>query len=205
MQKLCVFVVVTIVLAAAAPAQARSTCNPHGSKTVAADAKVRVFTLRKSGSDTTRLYACRLTSRKRYLLASAQEQGGTGTAVSLVRVVGRFVAWDAQPFDDSQRYNPDFQGFPSTVNELDTGSGQRTTVPATTGTPAASSVTALLVTGSGSLGWIGSAGTLEVHLYENAGDTLLDSGTDIDPTSLAAAAHQLYWMRAGLPRSAPLT
>src|SRR5689334_9902218 len=121
MQKLCVFVVVTIVLAAAAPAQARSTCNPHGSKTVAADAKVRVFTLRKSGSDTTRLYACRLTSRKRYLLASAQEQGGTGTAVSLVRVVGRFVAWDAQPFDDSQRYNPDFQGFPSTVNELDTG------------------------------------------------------------------------------------
>jgi len=196
--------VTLIALAAAAPAHARSTCTPHGSKTVAANTKLRVFTLTKSGSDTTRLYACRLKNRKRYLLASAQEQGGTGTAVSLVRVVGRFVAWDAQPFDDSQRYNPDFQGFPSTVNELDTGSGQRTSRPATTGSPAASSVTALVVTGSGSLAWIGSAATLEVHLYENAADTLLDSGADIDPTSLAAAAHELYWTRGGLPQSAPL-
>jgi hypothetical protein len=204
MQRLCVIAVLSLGLLAAGSAQARSTCTPRGSKTVAANTKVRVFTFRKSGSDTTRLYACRLRGRKRYLLASAQEQGGTGTAVSLVRVIDRFVAWDAQPFDDSERYNPDFQGFPSTVNELDTTTGTRTSRPATTGSPAPSSVTALVLTGSGSLGWIGSASTLEVHLYANGGDTVLDTGPDIDPTSLAAAQHELYWMRAGAPRSAPL-
>jgi hypothetical protein len=204
-KRLALLVALVVLAIAAGPAQARGTCSPHGSKTIAANTKIRVFTLRKSGSDTTRLYACRLTNRKRYLLASAQEQGGTGTAVSLVRVVGRFVAWDAQPFDDSQRYNPSFQGFPSTVNELDTGSGRRISSPATTGSPAASTVTALLVTGNGALAWIGSAGSVEVHLYANASDTLLDSGTDIDPTSLAAASHHLYWMRAGVPRSAPLS
>jgi hypothetical protein len=195
---------VLIVGLAATSAQARSTCTPHGSKTVAANTKVRVFTLTKSRSDTTRVYACRLTNRKRYLLASAQEQGGTGTAVNLVRVAGAFVAWDAQPFDDSERYNPNFQGFPSTVNELDTGSGQRTTRPATTGSPAASSVTALVLTSTGSMSWMGSAGALEVHVFEGATDTLLDTGTDIDGTSLAASAHTLYWLRGGVPKSAPL-
>jgi hypothetical protein len=197
--------VTLVVLAAAAPAQARSTCTPHGSKTIAANTQLRVFTFRKSGSDTTNLYACRLKNRKRFLLASAEEAGGTGTSVSLVRVAGRFVAWDSQPFDDSQRYNPDFQGFPSSVNALDTGSGQRRTAPATTGNPAASTVTGLVLKPSGAFAWIGSAATLEVHRYDAAGDTLVDSGADVDPASLAAGSAQLYWTRGGAPHSAPFS
>ena len=96
---------------------------------------MRVYRLRKSGSDTTRLYACRYSNRKRFLLASAQDVGGSGTAVSIVRVAGRFVAWDSQRFDDSQRYNPGFTGFPSSVNALDTRSGTRHSAPATLGNP----------------------------------------------------------------------
>src|SRR6201999_93174 len=118
-------------------------CTPHGSKTIAANAKLRVFTLAKS--DTTSMYACRLSNRKRFLLASADDAGGTGDSVSFVRAAGRFVAWDEQPFDDSERYNPDFQGFPSTVHAIDTGTGQRRSSPATSGNPAASTVTALVL------------------------------------------------------------
>ena len=164
-----------------------------------------MFTYRKSGSDTTTLYACRLKGRKRFTLASAQAAGGTGTAVNLVRVAGNFVAWDAQPFDDSQRYNPGFQGFPSSVNALDTSTAQRRTAPATTGNPAASTVTALVLQPGGSFAWIGSAATLEVHRFDSAGDTLVDSGADIDPGSLAAGSTQLYWLRAGVARSAPFS
>jgi hypothetical protein len=202
MKRLCAFGVMVLALAAAAPAQARSTCTPHGSKTIAANVQLRVFTFKKSGSDTTNLYACRLKNRRRFLLASAQELGGSGTSVNLVRVVGRFVAWDSQPFDDSQRYNPSFQGFPSSVNALDTGSGQRRTTPATTGSPATSSVTALVLQPSGAFAWIGSAATLEVHRYDAAGDTMIDSGADIDPASLAAGRTRLYWTRAGTPHTA---
>ena len=197
--------VLVLALLPAAAAQAKRTCNPHGSKTIAANVKLRVFTFRKSGSDTTTMYACRLKTGKRFILASAQEAGGTGTAVSLVRVAGNFVVWDAQPFDDSQRYNPSFQGFPSSVNALDPSTGQTRTAPAATGNPAASTVTALVLQLGGSFAWIGSGATLEVHRFDASGDTVVDSGSDVDPASLAAGGAQLYWLRAGVAHSVPFS
>jgi hypothetical protein len=210
MRRLCVTACALLVLLPAGAAQARrhhhgskTTCTPKGSKTVEAGRRVRVFTLAKG--DRTNLYACRLSNKKRFLLASADEAGGTGDSVSLVRVAGRFVAWDSQPFDDSERYNPDFQGFPSSVHALDTGAGKRRNAPATSGNPSASSVSALVLNASGAFAWIGSGGTLEVHRYDATGDAILDSGTDIDPASLAASAAQLYWLNAGVPRVAPFS
>ncbi|HEY7631174.1 MAG TPA: hypothetical protein VH817_10755 [Thermoleophilaceae bacterium] len=207
MRRACATACALLVLLPAGGAQARRhhhkpkpTCTPKGAKTVEAGARVRVFTLTKG--DSTNLYACRLSNKKRFLLASADEAGGTGDSVSLVRVAGRFVAWDSQPFDDSERYNPDFQGFPSGVHALDTSTGKRRTAPATSGNPSASTVTALVLNPSGSFAWIGSGGALEVHRYDATGDTILDSGTGIDPASLAASAAQLYWLNAGAPRTA---
>src|SRR5262249_18811501 len=142
---------------------------------------------------------------KRFLLATADDAEGTGDAVAIVRVAGRFVAWDEQHFDDSERYNPDFKGFPSSVWALDTRSGAKRTAAATSGTPDTSSVESLVLKPNGSFAWIGSGATLEVHRYDAADDTILDSGPDIDPASLAASAAQLYWLRAGLAHSAPFS
>jgi hypothetical protein len=66
-------------------------------------------------------------------------------------------------------------------------------------------VESLVLEPSGSFAWIGSGPTLEVHRYDAAGDTLLDSGPDIDSASLAASSAQLYWLRAGAPQSAPFS
>jgi hypothetical protein len=187
--------------------RSKPTCTPHGSKTIEASPLIRVFSLRNSRTDATDLYACRYKTRKRFLMGSAEDLGGSGDAIGIVRLAGLFVAWDSQPFDDSQRYNPSLTGFPSTVMALNTRSGARRSAPAATGNPASSSVSALVLQPTGSFAWIGSGGTAgsEVHRYDAGGDTVLASGTDIDATSLAASAGTLFWMKAGAAAFAPFS
>lgn len=43
-----------------------------------------------------------------------------------------------------------------------------------------------------------------VAKVEADGETTLDSGTDIDPTSLALAGHRVYWTRGGVAHSAAI-
>jgi hypothetical protein len=185
----------------------KATCTPHGSKTIEASPNIRVFSLLGRGGDSTDFYACRLKTRKRFLMGSAEDLGGTGVAIGMVRIAGPFVAWDEQPFDDSERYNPSFSGFPSTVTALDTRSGAKRSAPATTGNPSSSSVGSLLLQPTGSFAWIGSGGPSgsEVHRYDASGDTVLASGTDIDSASLAASTATLYWMKGTTPVFAPFT
>jgi hypothetical protein len=163
--------------------------------------------LLERGGDTTDIYACRLKTRKRFLMGSAEDLGGTGIAIGMVRIAARFVAWDEQPFDDSERYNPSFAGFPSTVTALDTRSGAKRSAPAVTGNPSSSGVGSLLLQPTGSFAWIGSGGPAgtEVHRYDASGNSVLASGADIDPASLAASATTLYWMKGGTPAFAPFS
>ncbi len=71
--------------------------------------------------------------------------------------------------------------------------------------------TALLLTDSGSVAWITDAhggegrpseGGYQVHAADSHGTSLLASGPDIDPSSLALAGGTVYWMQGGEPRSA---
>ena len=206
MRTLTALALAVAVVAVPAGADARRhkpkpTCTPHGSKTIEASPNIRVFSLLKRGGDTTDFYACRLKTRKRFLMGSAEDLGGSGVAIGIVRIAGLFVAWDEQPFDDSQRYNPSFTGFPSTVTALNTRSGVTRSAPAVTGNPASSGVGSLLLQPTGSFAWIGSGGPAgnEVHRYDASGDTVLASGPDIAPDSLAASAATLYWLRGGAP------
>jgi hypothetical protein len=69
-----------------------------------------------------------------------------------------------------------------------------------------------LLSAQGSLAWVVSVYNAsmsaftshEIHESSNAAeDIVVDGSPDIDPTSLAAAAHSLYWQRAGQISSAP--
>jgi hypothetical protein len=44
-----------------------------------------------------------------------------------------------------------------------------------------------------------------VHRYDASGNSVLASGADIDPASLAASATTLYWMKGGTPAFAPFS
>lgn len=63
--------------------------------------------------------------------------------------------------------------------------------------------TDLVLAGDGSLAWIA---THEVHRYNvgDKADTVVDSGQDIQPHSLALAGKTLYWMKGTQPFTASL-
>jgi hypothetical protein len=210
-KKLAALGLAAVLAAVPAGADARRhrrgpSCTPHGSTTIEASAAIRVFSLRNKRTDAVDFYACRYKTRRRFLMGSAEDLGGSGDAIGIVRIAGRFVAWVSQPFDDSERYNPDFTGFPSTVQAIDTRSGAKRSAPATTGNPSSSSVTSLVLHASGALAWLGADGAgNQVHRYDSSGDRVLDSGSDIQPDSLAAGPATLYWMKGTAPVFAPFT
>ena len=68
--------------------------------------------------------------------------------------------------------------------------------------------TAIVVKSDGSVAWIvGTSkanGGYQVHAADGAGSSVLASGPDIDPSSLALARSTVYWTQAGQAHSAPL-
>lgn len=61
------------------------------------------------------------------------------------------------------------------------------------------------MTASGAVAWIRSVdGIPEVRKLDSGGENVMDTGTDIDPESLAVSGTTLYWTKAGGPRSAVL-
>jgi hypothetical protein len=198
--------------ASAPPALAKkhkpARCSLSGSKTLLATRDARVFTKTAAKSGTTTEYACLYARNKRFALASADSDvGGSGQTASLERLAGSYVAFVLGRFDDSERYNPDFKGFPESVVAINLSTGARLVFPAVAAKPDVSSVSDLVLARNGSFAWIGSgAGATEVHRYRSGdtADSVLDSGTGIQAESLALAGATLYWMRGGTAVSAPL-
>lgn len=68
--------------------------------------------------------------------------------------------------------------------------------------------TAIVVKSNGSVAWTvetsAQDGRYQVHAADTTGSTLLASGPDIDPTSLALAENTLYWIQGGQPHASAL-
>jgi hypothetical protein len=184
-------------------------CSLSGSKTLLATRDSRVFYRDDTKKGTVSEYACLFARNKRFLLASGDDSpGGTGDNASLEQLSsGGYVAFALSHYDDSQRYNPSFVGFPWRVVAINLSTGAQLSFPAFTGNPTTASVTDLVLAPDGSFAWIGqSAGNREVHRL-NAGDaahTVLDSGAGIQTGSLALGGKTLYWTKAGSPVSAAI-
>jgi hypothetical protein len=69
--------------------------------------------------------------------------------------------------------------------------------------------TGIVLREDGSVAWIvevpaDEGGGFQVHAADSAGSTVLASGPDVDPSSLALAGNSLYWMQGAKPSSATL-
>ncbi len=69
--------------------------------------------------------------------------------------------------------------------------------------------TAIVLNEDGAVAWIvevpaDEGGGFQVHAAAFAGSTVLASGPEIDPSSLALGGSTLYWMQGGQPRTATL-
>ena len=190
------------VTAVPADAAARPRCKLAGSKTIVATKTARVMS--REVNEVRRYYGCRYRTNRRRLMAREEtDDQGAGDTPFLIQLRGPFVAVATRHFDAADRFAPpEFLGHPGVAHAIDLRSGAHRRANAVSGVARSSEVTDLVLKPNGSLAWIGSS-PYEVHRWEAGGaDTVLESGTDIAPESLAESGTWLYWLRGGAPRFA---
>jgi hypothetical protein len=168
----------------------------------------RLFTREDARRGTLSVYACLDSRNRRFLLSEEEtEPGGSGDTTALPALAGAYVAYALGHFDDSQRYNSAFKGYPEQVVAINLSTAAQLRFPAATGRSPSASVSDLVLSKSGSFAWIGSGPAgYEVHRFNvgDAADSVIDSGPDVQPGSLALARATIYWTKAAKPVSAPI-
>lgn len=199
---------VLLSLGFAAPAEAkRRSCYRIGGTTVMQSPKVRVFYkwIPDGLPDERHYYGCVRRTGKRMFLTEAYTDQLDGTGPDVFRLHGALVAWS-----DGFCGSEDCNAYAATV---DLRTRKTTRSYADDRRDVSSFIADLQLAPSGSLGLVqvdqknpNAEGppTYDVISVTAAGSTLLDTGRDIDRSSLAIGGQWLYWTRGGQPDSAPL-
>jgi hypothetical protein len=194
-----------VALALGAPAASGAPgCAPAGARILARDAAVRVYeTVPKNGRA---IAACLVGHSGRMTLLAAQPHPGLHRTLSRFELAGHIVAYVETQFGvdsgTSTLVVADV-GTRHILRSLEAGSY------ADAGILDRRSVTRFVITTRGSIAWISEQTQHEqlvevaVHAAPSRGPVvLLDSGRDIDPSSLRLSGSTLSWSRAGSQRSA---
>lgn len=177
------------------------TCHPAHAKTVAATARVRVFSIPRVVQNAHVTYGCLL--RRHRPVRFALPEFPTGYAH--VTIAGRLVAYVA--YSDCAASFCD----PNSVVLQDLRTGRTTRAD---GAVSVAHVSGLALKPNGALAFLSTlfdlngeelpGGPQLFTVAPGAATVLLDGGPGIAPGSLARAGSTLYWTKSGLPQSAPL-
>jgi hypothetical protein len=204
MRALALLAAAALLLLPSATAGAKShrpTCFPPHTKTIAADAKIRVFQTRRVVEHAHVTYGC-LLGRKRpvkFLLPDFP------TGFGPIALVAPFVAYGDYSDCAAAFCNP------NSVVLQDLRGGKGTPVQ---GQVSVATVYDLVLKPNGSLAFIASTfdtngsiipGLSVVNVEHGASAVVLDSGTGVMSGSLALAGSTLYWTDAVAPRAAPIS
>ena len=174
-------------------------CGPASAQTLAADGRVRVYALHQV------VYGCSVARGRSFRLGHAS-RALAEARVGPVAVAGDLAAYGLQSF------GVDTVSTSVVVRRLTNGS-QIKELRATraVGAEAFQSIGSVVVNASGAVAWIGSehsivghSSAIEVHSDGTGGDRVLDSGANIDPTSLRLHGSRLSWVDGGATRHATL-
>jgi hypothetical protein len=198
---LALLLVLTLALPATAGAAAKrhGKCAMKGSKTLAADARGRVF--EKLNRDGEFLYGCLYRTGRRFPLG--ENPHDDEVSIDILALTSPYVAYgetDRTPYGSTE--------FLARIDlrngrEKDVGDGFSTL-------NADGPIEELLVTRGGALAWtytgLSDPPALTVEKLDADGRSVLDPGPGVDHGSLAATpgGHRVYWSNGGQPRSAPL-
>ncbi|MGH2851650.1 MAG: hypothetical protein ACRDLP_13650 [Solirubrobacteraceae bacterium] len=189
-------VVLGAAVAAADASSAPSSCAPPHAKILATSGNARIYSL------TGAIYGC---LGHRDTLLAGGPSSGPATRVGVYALAGRYAGTDVVQMG--------VDTLSSTVFVTDLGSGGTVATAAAT-TPenraeSFTSVSALKVTSSGALAWIGRRSavgvpkaTFEVHTLRGGSNHLLATSTAIAPHSLALKGSTLSWSQGGRTRTA---
>jgi hypothetical protein len=179
----------------------RPTCFPPHTKTIAADAKVRVFQTRKLSGHAHVTYGCLLKRKRPVKFFLPDFPTGYGPIV----LAAPFVAYGAYGDCAAAFCNPNSVVLQNLRGGSGTPMQQQVSV---------ANVDSLVLKPNGSLAFIASTfdqngailpGLSVVKVEQGAKPVVLDSGAGVDAGSLALAGSTLYWTDAGAPMSAPLS
>jgi hypothetical protein len=183
-------------VAAAGAGAAPASCAPPHAKVLASSGRARIYSL--GGA----IYGC---LGHRLTLLAGGPSGGPATRVALYALAGRYAGTDVV------QNGVDTLSSIVFVTDLSTG-GTIATAAATTPERRAesfTSVTAIRVTSSGALAWIGRRSAIgaptaiyEVHTLRGRSNRLLASSATIAPHSLALKGSRLSWRQGGRTHSA---
>ena len=160
-------------------------------RTIAANGQARVYRANFDNGDY-KVFACLRRPRRTVYLGSHHVMS---VGVRTVRLTGPSVAYERLDCNKGTCTG----GI--RVRNLRTGTVRTNPIPA--GTAVA---TEIVVSSSGAVAWTRKlqAQIVEVRALGAGGERLLDSGTDVDPESLALAGSTVYWTKAGIAQSAVL-
>jgi hypothetical protein len=179
---------------------APDACARAHSRTIAASAQVRVYDAGRRAQFAR--FACSLKTRRvSYLGRGNLDIAGSG--IQNETAAGNFAGYQAARCD---RLEGDCRR--SDVRVIDARTGKIARSPRLG--IGAIGLAGLALRGDGALAYVtavsmGMSTVYEVHRFAGGSDTVLDTGPDVDPLSLALGSSTVYWTRAGIPRSAPET
>jgi hypothetical protein len=201
-------VAVAVLAVAGGPADARAArCAVAHSRTLAADAQVRVFSVFSHAAGVRRVYGCAYAAGRRWQLGDeADPSQFDDPQVRALQLSGTLAAY-ATETDEPQTV----QSIVA-VRDLRTGR-YRVSTSAADPDEARAFVTALVLGVGAQVSWIADLASdpanqvFEVRTAApKAAPVVLDHAADIDPSSLALSASGtvLYWLRGGVAMSAHL-
>lgn len=201
------WIVGLVVLAACGSSVAESAgstagaarCGPASAKTIAADGRVRVYALNQV------VYGCSAARGRSFRLGHATR------ALAQSRVGPVAVAGDLAAYGRSS-FGVDTVSASVVVRRLTDGTEvKQLQATRAVGAEAFESIGSVAVLANGAVAWIGSEhsivghrSAIEVHAAGAGGDQILDSGPNVDPSSLRLHGSRLTWVDGGATRHATL-
>jgi hypothetical protein len=183
-----------VALAPAADAAKRRGCAKRDSRTILATENVRVYVVGQINNDRSYYGCLRFTGRRTLLAEGTSSEAAGDRFAKFFQAYGQLVAFAA-----IQRVHA-LQSYEVATVDLRTGR----TIRFDRGD---AGVLDLRMARSGSLALLTSPTSPRlptVSKIESGGRTVLDSGSDVDPHSLAVAKTRIYWMRGGVAQSAAI-
>jgi hypothetical protein len=183
---------------AAATAKKNSKCTLRGSKTLAADARGRVF--EKDHADGAYIYGCLYRTGRRFAIGDNPHDDFL--SIDALALASPFVAYGETTASTIGTYE--------IVERLDLRNGRIKDVTDSKREDPDPGIDQVVLTPRGAVAWIGYGNDytdiLKVEKLDAAGHALLDPGPGVENGSLAVtrSGRRLYWSNGGEPRSAVL-
>lgn len=181
-----------------------ASCSASHSTTLASSSKARIYKKNVGTSGKTNYYGCWRATGRRTLLSQNIGEADFSFAFTLPKLAGRYAAFSSTDVNSAGEGGTTVFVFNlrtrhETVSEQIRPTGSLID-------PVEWSTDGLVLTKHGFIAWIASSSSAKsVSAFDSSGRRELDSGADIDTSSLTRSGSVVSWTKGGVTQSATLS